>query len=173
MMPGSVLIATATLVVIAITMIAEARISTRHERALRARGAAEPRNDVFQLMQVVYPLGFLAMTAEGGLFGVANPTWLGIGALVFLAAKGLKYWAIASLGIRWTFRVLVPTDAPLVQRGPYQWISHPNYIGVIGELLGTALMMAATITGVLAIVGFGLLIAQRIAVENRALGRVQ
>ena len=172
-MPDSVVIAAVALVVIVITMIAEAQISTRHEQALRARGAHEPRNDVYQLMQVAYPLSFLAMTAEGGLFGVADPTWLGVGALLFLAAKGLKYWAIASLGVRWTFRVLVPTDAPLVQRGPYRWLSHPNYVGVLGELLGTALMMAATITGVLALVGFGTLIVQRIAVENRALGRFQ
>ena len=172
-MSTSILMAAVMLGVIVITMIAEGWISQRHERALRARGAAEPRDDVYTLMQVAYPFSFLAMTVEGGVFGVADLTWLGVGALVFLAAKGLKYWAIASLGVRWTFRVLVPTDAPLVRHGPYRWLSHPNYIGVIGELLGTALMMAATITGVLSIVGFGLLITQRVAVENRALGRVQ
>jgi isoprenylcysteine carboxyl methyltransferase (ICMT) family protein YpbQ len=47
---------------------------------------------------------------------------------------------------------------------------HPNYVAVIGELLSVALMTGARITGPIAVVGFGLLILRRIAVEERALG---
>ena len=171
-MSRSALVAGISLGVVLAAMVVEAAISSRHERELRARGAVEPGNDVYRLMQIVYPLSFVAMTVEGGLFGIAGAIgWSAEGAL-FLAAKALKCWSIAILGVRWTFRVLVPADFPLVRNGPYRWVAHPNYLAVIGELLGTALMMAAPFTGIASVVGFGTLIAQRIAIENRALGRL-
>ena len=170
-MSRSVLLAGSTLSVILIAMIVETVISSRHERALRARGAVEPPGDVYRVMQVAYPVTFAAMAAEGGFFGVAGLGGWTTGLLLFVVAKSLKYWAMASLGVRWTFRVLVPADMPLVRRGPYRWLVHPNYLAVVGELLGMALMMAAQIMGVVSIAGFGALIAQRIVIENRALGR--
>ena len=53
-----------------------------------------------------------------------------------------------------------------------QGMTHPNYVAVIGELIGTAVMMTSAVTGPLAVVGFGILIGKRITVENRALGRL-
>ena len=55
--------------------------------------------------------------------------------------------------------------------GPYRFIRHPNYVAVVGELLGFALVVWAPITGVVALVGFGALMWRRIAIEDRALGR--
>ena len=57
--------------------------------------------------------------------------------MVFAGAKALKWWAIDTLGGAWTFRVIVVPDAPLVARGPYRWLRHPNYVGVLGEFIGT------------------------------------
>jgi methyltransferase len=88
---------------------------------------------------------------------------------VFVVGKTLKYWAIASLGRRWTFRVLVPPDARLVTTGPYRYLRHPNYVGVAGELVGAAFMAHAPLTGVLAVLGFGALMLARIRIEERAL----
>jgi methyltransferase len=56
-----------------------------------------------------------------------------------------------------------------VTRGPYRFLRHPNYLGVIGELAGVALMSGAIVTGPLALAGFGALILKRIGVEERAL----
>lgn len=170
---GSMQIALLTFLVVVVVMVFEAIISRRHEKVLRDTGAIEPAEDVYVLMQAVYPLSFVGMITEGGLFGVASYSWWMVGAAIFLTAKALKFWAIASLGIRWTFRVLVPINASFVQSGPYRWVLHPNYIAVIGELLGVALMMKALVTGVISIIGCGLLIAKRISVENRALGRIR
>jgi methyltransferase len=89
---------------------------------------------------------------------------------VLVASKALKGWAIASLGRRWTFRVLVVPGASLVTRGPYALARHPNYIAVIGELAGMALLVGARVIGPIATVLFSLLIRRRISVENRALG---
>jgi len=65
--------------------------------------------------------------------------------------------------------VIVVPDVPLVQRGPYRWLRHPNYVGVVGELLGVAIAAGAAVSGVAAMTGFGLLLAKRIRVEDRML----
>lgn len=154
-------------------MIGEARRSRRHDRALRALGAFEPPDDVYQVMQIAYPGCFLAIAGEAwirdtpiGPFGISFVA----GAGIFTAAKALKYWAIATLGSRWTFRVLVPPGQPLIANGPYRFIRHPNYVAVAGEIAGAALLGAAPIAGVTAMVVFGGLMLARIKVEERALG---
>ena len=151
-------------------MIAEALISSRHDRALRARGAVEPEGDVITMMQLAYPASFVAMFAEGVWRGASAAPLLIPGLIVFVAAKALKYWAIASLGERWTFRVLVPPGAASTTTGPYRWMSHPNYVAVAGEIAGCALAMQALVTGPIAFAGFGLLMLRRIKVEEAALG---
>jgi methyltransferase len=154
-------------------MLAESWISARHDAVLRARGAVEPPDDVFRWMQVVYPGGFMLMIAEAWLRGAAIDRVFYAGLALFAAAKLLKYWAIATLGERWTFRVLVPPQSSRVTGGPYRWLTHPNYLAVIGELAGCAVMAHALITGPLATLLFAWLIRRRIAVEERALGMRQ
>ena len=165
-------VALLVLVLAFIPMAFEARLASQHDRALRAAGAVEPRDDVFPLMQIVYPAAFLAMALEAFLRGARVDGVFALGAVVFAAAKGIKYWAIATLGPRWTFRVLVPPGSPLIQDGPYRFMRHPNYLGVIGELIGMSLMAHAVFSGPIAIVAFGAIIAARIRVEERALDRV-
>ena len=150
-------------------MLIEAAVSARHERTLRSLGAVEPGGDVYRVMQIAYPAAFLAMLAEGAWRGVAVDRIAAAGVWVFVAAKGLKYWAIATLGTRWTFRVLVPPGSRRTMRGPYRWISHPNYVAVALELLGVALAMHAIVTGPIAVAGFGYLMLRRIRIEEIAL----
>lgn len=151
-------------------MLLEARRSRINERALRAAGAFEPPGDVYALMQVAYPACFVAMIGEAWFAGAVPPQSLPLGAAIFIAGKALKYWAIHTLGPRWTFRVLVPRSSTRILAGPYRFLRHPNYIGVAGELLGFALFAGAPGTGTAALVVFGALMLARIRVEERALG---
>jgi methyltransferase len=158
------------LVVVGVTMAAETALSFRHARVLLAAGAVEPRDDVYGWMSMTYPACFVAMIAEGVWRGVGPDRWLIVGAVTLALAKAVKYWAIWSLGPRWTFRVLVPPSAPLVTRGPYRFLRHPNYVAVMGEILGVALLCKAILTGSVSLLGFGALLQRRVAVEERALG---
>jgi methyltransferase len=144
--------------------------SMHNERGLRRRGAVEPPDDVYPLMSAVYPTSFIVMTAEGAWRGGPQPPWLLVGLALFALSKLLKFYVIAVLGDRWTFRVLVPPGAPLVARGLYKFMRHPNYVAVIGELLGVAVMMPAPISGAITVIVFALILWKRIAVEERALG---
>jgi methyltransferase len=158
-----------TALIVFLPMLIEARRSARNESALRARGGIEPEDDVYPLMRIAYPAAFVAMIAEGLARGGAGTAGLVAGAVVFVLAKAIKYWAIAALGERWTFRVIVVPGAPLVRTGPYRFLRHPNYVGVIGEIVGVALLTGAIVTGPIAALGFGVLVIKRIAVEERAL----
>lgn len=156
------------LIVVLLLMLAEQRRSIANERALRRRGAVEPAGDVYGQMAWAYPAAFIAMAVEGWWRGGAGAA-LGGGLLIFAAAKALKYWAMASLGPRWTFRVLVPPGAPLVASGPYRWLRHPNYVGVMGEIAGFGTMVGAPAACIVSVALFGRLLWRRVKVEEKAL----
>jgi methyltransferase len=151
------------------SMLVEARRASRNERAQRARGGIEPSGDVYRLMRIAYPGAFAAMIAEGLLRDPPRAAVIGAGVAVFAAAKALKWSAILTLGRFWTFRVIVVPDVPLIDRGPYRWLRHPNYVGVVGELLGVALIAGARVFGVAVMTGFGVLLFKRIRVEEQML----
>jgi methyltransferase len=149
-------------------MIVEGVRARRNEQRQFARGGVEPRGDVYELMRIAYPGAFAAMVAEGVWREPATGIVIA-GAAVFAGAKALKWAAILALGDAWTFRIVIVPAAPLVARGPYRFLRHPNYVAVVAELIGAALLSGAWIAGPAALVGFGALLARRIAVEDRAL----
>jgi methyltransferase len=93
--------------------------------------------------------------------------WLGLFVLIEIG----RIWVLASLGSRWTTRIIVLPDAPLVRRGPYRWLNHPNYVVVVAEIavlpLAFGLWRLALIFSVLN----AILLSVRIRAENRALLR--
>jgi len=164
------MIAAAVLGGVLLFMLAELRVSMRHERLLRARGAVEPPDAVYSTMRWAYPAVFVVMAVEGLLSGPPPGLVLTSGIVVFAVGKAVKIWAIATLGERWTYKVLVLPGVPLVTGGPYRFVKHPNYAGVIGELIGMALMTGARVSGPLGLVFFSWLLMRRIRAEEQALG---
>ncbi len=60
-----------------------------------------------------------------------NLIWLG----VFVVCQLLRVWVLATLGRRWTTRIIIVPGETLVAKGPYRFIPHPNYAVVICELI--------------------------------------
>ena len=87
----------------------------------------------------------------------------------FLLLQLARVWVIVSLGRYWTTRVITLPNAPLVKRGPYRWLRHPNYVIVALELAVLPLAFFDWIVAVAFSVGNGVLMAIRIPAENRAL----
>jgi methyltransferase len=150
-------------------MLAELWLSMTNERVLLANGAVQADDPVFAVMRIAYPGVFIAMALEGMITGVELGIITFTGVAVMFVAKALKFWAIASLGRRWTYTVLVMPALPLVTTGPYQWMRHPNYVAVVGELVAMALMTHARVTGPLGTLFFGWLLWRRITAEERAI----
>ena len=163
------MIALAALAVVLVLMLVELGISTRNERLLISRGAIAPHDPVYKTMRWAYPAVFAAMAFEGVLSAPAPPGLVVAGAVVFTASKLFKLWAIATLGERWTYRVLVLPGVPLVTSGPYRFIRHPNYVGVVGELVGMALMAEARFAGPAGVLFFSWLLSRRVQAEDQAL----
>lgn len=158
------------LTVIVPFLVVETIRSGVNERALRRRGAIEPAGDPYGPIAVVYTGGFVLMAIEGWWRGGAARPWLLTGLLVFTLAKLLKFYAVRTLGPRWSFRILVLPGQPIVTGGPYRFLQHPNYVAVFGEFLGAALMLNGPIAGAIGAVAFFLFLRKRIAVEEAALG---
>jgi methyltransferase len=110
--------------------LAELAWARRNERRLRAAGAREHGARHYPLFVALHAAWLLALFA--GVAPQVQPDW------ALLALFGLlqlaRLWAVASLGRFWTTRVLSLPGAPLVRRGPYRWLSHPNYVVVALEL---------------------------------------
>ena len=158
------------LAVIVPFLIVETIRSGYNERQLRKQGAIEPAGDPWGPIAVIYTGGFIAMALEGIIRGGATQQWMVAGLLLFTLGKVIKFWAVKTLGPRWSFRILVPPGAPLVTGGPYRYMTHPNYVGVFGEFAGSAVMLNAPLSGVVVAIAFFYFLRKRIAVEERALG---
>ena len=65
---------------------------------------------------------------------------------IVLAAQGLRWWCIATLGRQWNTRVIVVPGAGRVTSGPYRLLSHPNYVAVVAEGVALPLVHTAWIT---------------------------
>ena len=142
----------------------ELLLSRAHTKALMARGAVEIVPGHYPLMVVVHTAWLISLWA----FGHDQPV-NAIALVAYLALQGLRVWVMATLGARWTTRIIALPNAPLVTSGPYRFLRHPNYAVVIGEIAILPLMLglpwiAAIFTGLNAIVLF-----IRIRAENQAL----
>jgi methyltransferase len=164
-LPVALLVTTAVLLL----MLVELQLSLFNEKALRAKGAVEPPDDVIGWMRIAYPAAFVLIGVEAAVGGPLSRSWVVGGLVLFGWAKALKFWAMAHLGPRWTFRVLVLPGEHLVRSGPYRLLRHPNYVAVISEIVAIAVALQAPVAGVVATLGFGWLIWRRIDVEQRAL----
>lgn len=155
---------------VALERLAELVVSTSNARWSFERGGVETGRGHFPAMVALH-LGFLvAAPLEVLLLGRAFLPWLGWPMLaVVVAAQGLRWWCIASLGRQWNTRVIVVPGLGLSARGPYRRLRHPNYVAVVAE--GVALPLVHT--AVLTAVGFTLLNAlvlrARLRAENAAL----
>jgi methyltransferase len=83
--------------------------------------------------------------------------------------QGLRFWVMRTLGARWTTRIIVLPEAPLVSAGPYRFLSHPNYAVVVGEIAVLPLVLGLPWLAIIfTILNAGVLMI-RIRAENRAL----
>ena len=172
-MPSSRALFLLLIAAVAVERLVELVVSRRHERALRARGAVEAGASHYPLMVALHAALLAGAPAEVLLLDRPFLPWLGWPMLALVAATmTLRYWVIATLGERWTTRVLVLPGAPLVARGPYRWLRHPNYLAVTVEVFALPLVHTAWLTAIICGVANLAVLALRIRVENVALDSV-
>ncbi len=131
---------------VALQRALELLLSRRHERALRAKGAYERGADHYPAIVVLHAGWLASMLLEGWARGAEPSVLWPLWATLFVGGQALRYWAISSLGERWTTRIIVLRGASLVERGPYKHVRHPNYLAVALEILSAPLIFGASFT---------------------------
>lgn len=154
-----------TLAAVALLRIVELAYAGRNTRRLLARGAVEVARSQYPWFIALHAGWLLAMLIFIPPATVPNLYLLGI----FVLAQLARVWIIASLGPYWTTRVITLPGAPLVRRGPYALIRHPNYAVVCIELAVLPLAFGAWQIAVVFSVANAALLTWRIRVEDSAL----
>jgi len=151
--------------------LAELVVSARNARWSFARGGRESGRGHFPAMVALHTGLLVACVVEAALADRPFLPWLGWPALVVvLASQALRWWCISVLGPRWNTRVIVVPGLPLVRRGPYRLLSHPNYVAVVAEGVALPLVHTAWVTALLFTVLNAVLLGRfRIPAEERAL----
>ena len=139
-------------------------LSRAHTQAMMERGAVEIAPGHYPLMVAVHTAWLMALWA----FGYDQPIDV-VALVIYLALQALRVWVMATLGARWTTRIIVPPNAPLVTSGPYRYLRHPNYAVVAGEIgiLPLTLQLPA-VAVIFTLLNAGVLFI-RIRAENQAL----
>ena len=159
MIAGVVILALVTL-----QRLGELWLSNRNTRRLLGRGAREAAPGHYPLIVAVHVLWLAALwwLAPGRPI---EGFWLGL----FVTLQLARVWVIAALGERWTTRIIVLPAAPLVRRGPYRWVDHPNYIIVVSEIAALPLAFGLWAIAAAFTLLNGAVLAIRVSEENRAL----
>lgn len=154
-----------------IERLIELGISSWNARWAFANGAREFGRGHYPAMVIVHTALLVGCVVEVAALHRPFIGWLGwpMLALVVLS-QALRWWCVLTLGRRWNTRVIAQADAPLVRRGPYRWLHHPNYVAVVVEGLALPLIHTAWLTAVGFAVANAALLRVRIRVENAALG---
>lgn len=150
--------------------LAELITARRHTRWSVARGGREYGRGHYPAMVALHTALLVGCLVEP--WAAARPfvPLLGWSALaVVVAAQGLRWWCVATLGQRWNTRVLVVPGQPLVERGPYRLLRHPNYVAVVAEGVALPLVHTAWMTALGFTVLNLLLLRVRIGCEDAAL----
>ena len=147
--------------------------SRRNEIRMRQHGGFERFPEHYRFMVVLHFSWFAAMLVEVWYLRTAPSFWLMIVAFLGLVAgQVLRYLAILTLAERWSTRIYVVPNEPLIQHGIYRFVRHPNYLGVILEIASVPLIYAAYGTAVVWSLANLILLRHRIKLEELALQEI-
>ena len=162
----------ALLAAVGLERIFELWLSRRNARRAFARGGIECDAGHYRFMRVLHLAFLVACAAEVILLQRAFHPVLAAAMLAAAAlAQGLRYWSIWSLGDRWNVRVIVVPGDPVITRGPYRLVRHPNYAAVAIEGVALPMIHTAWLTALCFTLANAVLLAVRITCEERALAR--
>ena len=144
--------------------LGELVLSRRNTERLLERGAIEIGAGHYPLLVILHAAWLISLW----IFGWDSEVyWPALAA--FAVLQGLRVWVLASLGSRWTTRIIVLPGAPLVAVGPYRYVSHPNYAIVAGEIALLPLALNLPLLALSFSVLNAIVLAIRIRAETRAL----
>ena len=157
-------LALAVLIFVTLERGAELVWARRNTRRLLAMGAYEAYPGHYPLIVGLHAAWLLGLWVLAWNRLVSVP-WLA----VFVLLQAGRAWVLATLGERWTTRIIVAPGETLVRRGPYRLIPHPNYAVVAAEILVLPLVFGLVAYGLVFAILNAAVLCLRIRAEERAL----
>jgi methyltransferase len=160
------LFAVAILGYVTLERLAELLFARSNTRRLLAKGAAEHSAGHYPLIVAVHALWLIAlwMLATGR---TPDLFWLAM----YVLLQAARFWVLATLGGRWTTRIITLPGEDLVKEGPYRFLNHPNYWVVAGEIAVLPLVFGLPWVALIFTILNAAVLAVRVREENRALRR--
>ncbi|KQN10213.1 hypothetical protein ASE85_00245 [Sphingobium sp. Leaf26] len=144
--------------------LSELIIARRNTSRLLAAGAHEVGASHYPVMVAMHTAWLAALWFTVGDRPVSMPLLL-----LFAVLQLMRIWVLATLGSRWTTRIIVTQDAPLVKKGPFRFLRHPNYAVVTAEIAVLPLTFGLIWIAALFTLFNAAMLYVRIGAENRAL----
>jgi methyltransferase len=148
----------------------ELRISKNNEAYILARGGKKHSDNLLGAIKVLQTSWFIAAIAEVWYFD--RPFIFPVAAIALvatLAGQILRYLSMQALERRWTLPIVTLPNAPIVDKGIYRYLRHPNWLGVILEIAAIPLIHGAYLTAITFSLANAVLMSKRIQTEEKAL----
>lgn len=158
-------LAQAVVLLVALQRLVELAYARRNAARLLAAGGYEVAAGHYPLIVLLHGAWLAALFFLVPADAPVDGRWLTLFVLLQLG----RVWVMASLGGRWTTRIIVCPDAPLIHRGPYRVLRHPNYVIVAAEVAVLPLAFGAWRIALVFSILNAALLAWRLRAENRAL----
>jgi methyltransferase len=159
-----VTLASIILALVTLQRLGELVLAHRNTERLLARGAIEIGSDHYLLVVAMHAAWLIALWVYGRDHDVNLIVFA-----VFVALQVFRVWILATLGPRWTTRIIVLPGQPLVASGPYRYFSHPNYAVVAAEIAVLPLALHLPVLALTFTLLNAAVLVVRIRAETRAL----
>lgn len=155
--------------IVILQRLVELVVAKRNEKWMRSQGAFEAGAAHYPIMVTMHIAFFISLLAEVFLFDRSlSSIWI-ILLVIFLTAQVARIWCLTSLGKFWNTKIIILPGADVVQKGPYKWVRHPNYVIVTTELLVLPLIFGAYSTAIIFTLLNVWMLSVRIPAEEKAL----
>ena len=158
------------LATVGVLRLAELRISHQNRRRMLAGGAVPVPEPHFKWIVVIHTGVLICAPVEVLLLKRPFIPWLALTMFaLFILSNLLRLWVVLSLGKLWSVNVMDSTGLGVVTNGPFRFVRHPNYVGVVLEVISLPLIHTAWMTAIAAAVGYCYALSRRVPAEEKVL----
>jgi methyltransferase len=159
-------------ILLVVQRIGELVLARKNATWILSQGGYEVGANHYKYIIMIHVGFFLSLLGEVTLTDATPPIWWWIPFLVFVFAQVLRYWCIRTLGSFWNTRIYILPQSRLIDKGPYRFMKHPNYLIVITEFVAIPLIFGAFYTAIVwTLINYLFLRLVRIPTEENALPR--
>lgn len=160
----------ALLVLVGIGRLSEVAVSRRHQRKMKEQGVQKIVEPHYPWLVLFHAVILVSAGAEVLFLHRPLIPALAIPMLVlFILSNALRYWVIFLLGGLWNIQIMDSSRLGIITSGPYRWVRHPNYTGVVMEVFSLPLIHTAWITAIIGTLGYFEILRRRLKIEDRVL----